>query len=99
VAVLDADVLVPILSSDLLLSAFDADLYQPVVTATILGEVERTLYADFGHLDPVALRRRVRQVRTGAGVAHPSGSRGDRGRQRREPEGPARRRPRRRCGG
>jgi predicted nucleic acid-binding protein len=53
VAVLDADVLVPILSCDLLLSAFDADLYQPVVTATILGEVERNLYADFGHLDPV----------------------------------------------
>ena len=35
VAVLDADVLVPILSCDLLLSAFDADLYRPGVTATI----------------------------------------------------------------
>jgi len=35
VAVLDADVLVPILSCDLLLSAFDADLYQPVVTPTV----------------------------------------------------------------
>jgi rRNA-processing protein FCF1 len=64
VAVLDADVLVPILSCDLLLSAFDADLYQPVVTAMILGEVERTLRTDFGHLDPEALGRRARQVRT-----------------------------------
>src|SRR5918996_541698 len=64
VAVLDADVLVPILSCDLLLSAFDHDLYQPVVTPTILGEVERTLHTDFGHLDPEALGRRARQVRT-----------------------------------
>jgi rRNA-processing protein FCF1 len=64
VAVLDANVLVPILSCDLLLSAFDADLYQPFVTPTILGEVERTLRTDFGHLDPVALGRRAQQVRT-----------------------------------
>ncbi|MGQ0432947.1 MAG: hypothetical protein ACT452_11155 [Microthrixaceae bacterium] len=62
VAVLDADVLVPILSCDLLLSAFDADLYRPVVTATILDEVERNLIAAFTHLDPVALRSRVAQV-------------------------------------
>jgi hypothetical protein len=62
--VLDADVLVPILSCDLLLSAFDADLYQSVVTPTILGEVERTLLSDFGHLDPLALGRRARQVRS-----------------------------------
>ncbi len=45
VAVLDADVLVPILSCDLLLSAFDEDLYRPVVTATILHETERTTEA------------------------------------------------------
>ena len=62
VAVLDADVLVPILSCDLLLSAFDADLYRPVVTATILDEVERSLIAGFTHLDPLALRGRVAQV-------------------------------------
>jgi rRNA-processing protein FCF1 len=62
VAVLDADVLVPILSCDLLLSAFDADLYRPVVTATILDEVERSLIAGFTHLDPLALRARVAQV-------------------------------------
>ncbi len=40
VVVLDADVLVPILSCDLLLSAFDEDLYRPVVTATILHETD-----------------------------------------------------------
>ena len=62
VAVLDADVLVPILSCDLLLSAFDDDLYQPVVTGRILDEIERNLAADFAHLDPVALRRRGSQV-------------------------------------
>ena len=62
VAVLDADVLVPILSCDLLLSAFDADLYRPVVTPTILDEVERSLIAGFTHLDPLALQGRVAQV-------------------------------------
>jgi rRNA-processing protein FCF1 len=62
VAVLDADVLVPILSCDLLLSAFDQDLYRPVITVTILDEIERTLVDAFTHLDPVALRARVAQV-------------------------------------
>lgn len=62
VAVLDADVLVPILSCDLLLSAFDEDLYRPVITATIFDETERNLVDNFAHLDPVALRRRVAQV-------------------------------------
>ena len=42
VAVLDADVLVPILSCDLLLSAFDEDLYHPVVTPTILEPMGQT---------------------------------------------------------
>lgn len=63
VAVLDADVLVPILSCNLLLTAFDHDLYQPVVTPKILGEVERNLLRAFPHLDPGALRRRVEQMR------------------------------------
>lgn len=62
VAVLDADVLVPILTCDLLLTAFDEDLYRPVVTTVILGEVERNLLAAFPHLDPAALRSRVAQV-------------------------------------
>lgn len=62
VAVLDADVLVPILSCDLLLCAFDHDLYRPVVTEQILGEVERTLASDLAHLDAAAVARRARQV-------------------------------------
>lgn len=62
VAVLDADVLVPMLSCDLLLCAFDHDLYQPVVSGRILAEVERTLATDFAHLDPAAVRRRGAQV-------------------------------------
>jgi predicted nucleic acid-binding protein len=64
VAVLDADVLVPILSCDLLLSAFDHDLYVPAVTPRILEEVERTLLTDFARLDPVPLRGRAGHVRT-----------------------------------
>lgn len=64
VAVLDADVLVPILSCDLLLSAFDHDLYRPVITVTILDEVERNLVDAFTHLDSGALRARVSQVAT-----------------------------------
>lgn len=64
VAVLDADVLVPILSCDLLLTAFDHDLYVPVVAPRILDEVERNLFTDFPHLDPTALARRAGQVRT-----------------------------------
>lgn len=63
VAVLDADVLVPILSCDLLLTAFDHDLYLPIVTPKILEEVERSLLRSFPHLDPDALRRRVEQMR------------------------------------
>jgi hypothetical protein len=37
VAVLDADVLVPVLVCDLLLSMFDAELFQPAVSPTISG--------------------------------------------------------------
>jgi rRNA-processing protein FCF1 len=62
VAVLDTDVLVPILSCDLLLCAFGHDLYQPVVTPMILTEVGRTLQVDFPHLDQDALARRADQV-------------------------------------
>lgn len=63
IAVLDADVLVPILSCDLLLTAFDHDLYQPIVTPRILDEVERNLLRALPHLEPDALHRRVAQVR------------------------------------
>jgi|GEM_PF-940213 len=62
VAVLDANVLVPILSCDLLLTAFDENLYRPVITMFILGEVERNLMADFSHLDPNAMQSRVAQI-------------------------------------
>lgn len=63
VAVLDADVLVPILTCDLLLTAFDHDLYQPVVTPTILDEVERNLIRAHPALSADRLRVRVDQMR------------------------------------
>ena len=69
IAVLDADVLVPILSCDLLLSSFDHGLYQPVVTHRILDEVTRSLAVDFPALDRPAIASRVRQA-----LAPPSGS-------------------------
>ena len=75
VAVLDADVLVPILSCDLLLSTFDADLYRPVVTATILDELERNLVEHFAQIDPAALRGRVAQV--AAALSHHTHAEGD----------------------
>lgn len=63
VAALDADVLVPILSCDFLLTAFDLGLYEPVVSTEVIAEVERNLIEDFPHLDPAGLRRRVAQMR------------------------------------
>lgn len=63
VAALDADVLVPILSCDFLMTAFDLGLYEPVVPIEALAEVERNLVADFPRLDPTTLRRRVDQMR------------------------------------
>ncbi len=63
VAGLDADVLVPILSCDFLLTAFDLELYEPVVSTVAIAEVERSLVEDFPHLDPAGLRRRVGQMR------------------------------------
>lgn len=63
VAALDADVLVPILSCDFLLTAFDLGLYEPVVSTDAIAEAERNLLEDFPHLDPASLRRRVGQMR------------------------------------
>lgn len=63
VAALDADVLVPILSCDFLLTAFDLGLYEPVVSTEAIAEVERNLIEDFPNLDPDSLRRRVGQMR------------------------------------
>ena len=52
VVVLDADV--PVLVCGVLLSRFDAELFQPIVSPTILAEVERALLIDFPHLRPDA---------------------------------------------
>ncbi len=68
IAVLDADVLVPILSCDVLLSMFDADLYQPIVTPTILAEVERNLIESHPNHDVGLLRRRVGYMTTALGT-------------------------------
>jgi hypothetical protein len=63
VAALDADVLVPIIVCDFLLTAFDHGLYEPVVSATALDEVERALSADFPNLTADAVRYRVDAMR------------------------------------
>ena len=59
-AVLDADVLVPLLTCDLLLTAFELELYLPVVTTKILAEVERSLIVDFPRIDSSVLLHRAR---------------------------------------
>src|SRR5581483_10897586 len=59
IAVLDTDVLVPIVACDFLLTAFDHGLYEPIVSTTSLAEIERTLTDDFPHLDRAAIRHRV----------------------------------------
>src|SRR4051794_28103581 len=63
VAVLDSDVLVPIVACDFLLTATDMQLFEPIVSATVLEEVQRSLLDDFPHLDPSALLRRVGYMR------------------------------------
>lgn len=64
VAVLDANLLVPIVACDFLLTGFDHHLIEPIVSSTSLDEIERTLIEDFAHLDPDGLRRRVAEMRT-----------------------------------
>lgn len=63
VVVLDANVLVPIVACDFLLTAFDLQLFEPIVSATVLQEVERTLTEEFPHLEPGGLLRRVAHMR------------------------------------
>lgn len=63
VAVLDANILIPIVACDFLLTAFEHHLVEPVVSITVLEEVERTLIHDFPHLEPEALRQRVAAMR------------------------------------
>ncbi|MEO6628552.1 MAG: hypothetical protein ABIP03_08265 [Aquihabitans sp.] len=48
--------MVPIVAFDFLLTAFDQGLFEPVVSATVLDEVERSLFEDFPHLDCDGLR-------------------------------------------
>lgn len=63
VVVIDANLLVPIVACDFLLTAFDHHLFEPVVSQTVLEEVERSLLEDFRHVDPDGLMRRVEQMR------------------------------------
>lgn len=63
VVALDANILVPIVACDFLLTAVHHELFEPVVSATVLDEVERTLVEDFAHIDADALSRRVRYMR------------------------------------
>ena len=67
IAALDADVLVPILSCDLLLTAFNSRLYEPVVSTQVLAEVERNLIDDFPRLAPAGAHRRRRHRLHGLG--------------------------------
>lgn len=64
VAVIDANLLVPIVACDFLLTAFDHGLFEPIVSTAVLDEVERTLIDTFPHVDPGGLRRRVEHMRT-----------------------------------
>ncbi len=63
VAVLDSDILIPIVACDFLLTAADLQVFEPIVSATVLEEVQRNLLEDFPHLDPSALMRRVGYMR------------------------------------
>jgi hypothetical protein len=63
IAVLDTDVLVPIVACDFLLTAFDHGLYEPAVPTMVLDEVERTLHVDFPHLSREAIHHRVGSIR------------------------------------
>ncbi len=63
VAVIDANLLVPIVACDFLLTAFDHGVFEPIVSTTVLDEVERTLIDTFPHVDPGGLRRRVEHMR------------------------------------
>ncbi len=63
VAVIDANLLVLIVACDFLLTAFVHQLFEPIVSTTVLDEVERTLIDNFPHVEPDGLRRRVEHMR------------------------------------
>lgn len=64
VTALDADVLVPIVACDFILTAFDHGLIEPVVSVVALAEVERGLIEDLPHLGPDVIAHRVGSMRT-----------------------------------
>lgn len=63
VVVVDADVLIPILACDFLLTGLDLAVYELVVSPKVLEEVERHLITDFPGQDPARLAMRARQMR------------------------------------
>ena len=63
VVVIDADVLIPILACDFLLTGLDLAIYELAVSRIVLDEVERHLLADFPGQDPARLAERAQQMR------------------------------------
>jgi PIN domain len=63
VVVVDADVLIPILSCDFLLTGLDLAVYELAVSPTVLDEVERHLITDFPTQDPSRLAIRAERMR------------------------------------
>lgn len=61
--VVDANVLIPILSCDFLLTGLDLAVYALVVTPKILDEMERHLLSDFPYQDRDRLAVRAKRVR------------------------------------
>lgn len=59
----DADVLVPIVCCDFLLTASEVGLVDVVVSEPVLAEVERNLVENFPHVEPARLHRRVQDMR------------------------------------
>lgn len=59
----DADVLVPIVCCDSLLTASEVGLVDVVVSEPVLAEVERNLVENFPHVEPARLHRRVANMR------------------------------------
>jgi hypothetical protein len=63
VVVVDADVLIPVLACDFLLTGLDLAIYELAVSRIVLDEVERHLLADFPGQDPARLAVRAQQMR------------------------------------
>jgi PIN domain len=63
VVVVDADVLIPILSCDFVLTGLDLAVYELAVSPKVLDEVERHLITDFPTQDPSRLALRSERMR------------------------------------